>query len=135
MRRRTLLQLLGSLVACLPFPIRLRGQAVHLEPEHEAAIRALAEVVLPSELGAEVRQTVVTGFLAWVRDYRADADMGHGYGFTRLRRTAPGPAARYGPQLQALDQAARGRATHFAELSVAERRPIVEAAIASAKIE
>jgi hypothetical protein len=123
MKRRTLLQLLLSVVAALPARIRLFAQAPALTPGDEARIRALADIVLPGELGAEGKTEVVAGFGRWLRDYREGVDTDHGYGFTRLRRTAASPVRRYAAQLDALD--ARG----------GDRRAAVEAAIAEAKIE
>jgi hypothetical protein len=123
MKRRTLLQLLLALVAAVPAKVRLFAQAPPLAPADEGRLRALADIVLPSELGAEGRARVVGDFLRWLQDYRAGADTGHGYGFTRLRRTAASPAANYTAQLAALDAGA------------GDRRLAIEAAIADAKIE
>jgi hypothetical protein len=135
MKRRTLLQLLGSLAAACPRPGRLLAQASPLGPSDEARIRALADVVLPDELGPGGRDTAVQSFAAWVRDYRANAETDHGYGFTRLRRTGPSPAANYTAQLNALDDEARKRGRSFVDLPRAERIEIVEAALAAAKID
>jgi len=133
MKRRTLLQFLGSLTASLPW--RIYAQPSLLRPADEVRIRALAETVLPSEIGAAGQDAAVKAFLAWVRDYRANADTDHGYGFTRIRRTGASPAAKYGAQLDALDADSRARGRSFADLPVADRRQVVEAAIAAAKIE
>ena len=105
MKRRTLLQLLLSLAAALPARVRLFAQTPPLTADDEARIRAIADVVLPGEIGAEGRTTATAGFFTWLRDYRAGADTDHGYGFTRLRRTPPSPAAKYPAQLDALDAA------------------------------
>jgi hypothetical protein len=132
MKRRTILQVLASFVAALPARVRLYGQAV-LTSTDEARIRAIAEVVLPGEIGGDARARTVAGFLRWLRDYRAGADTDHGYGFTRLRKTPSSPATKYAAQLDALD--ARAGAGGFASLSPDERRAIVEGAIAAAKVE
>lgn len=133
MKRRTLLQLLLSLVAALPARFRLFAQTPSLSAADQSRIRAVADVVLPSEIGAERRVRVVTAFLQWLRDYRAGADMDHGYGFTRVRRTPPSPAAKYPAQLAWLDE--RAGTQGFANLSIEARRVILEEAIARAKIE
>jgi hypothetical protein len=135
MKRRTLLQLLGSLAATLPRPGRLFAQASPLGPSDEARLHAVAEVVLPDEIGAAGRDAAVKSFLGWIRDYRADAETDHGYGFTRLRRTGPSPAANYATQLNALDDEARKRGRSFVDLPVAERQSVIEAAITAAKID
>ncbi len=123
MKRRTLLQLLLSVVAALPARIRLFAQSPVVMPADEARLRALADIVLPGELGAEGKANVVAGFLRWLREHREGVDTDHGYGFTRLRRTTASPARNYAAQLDAL--AARS----------GDRRVAVEEAIAAAKIE
>jgi len=135
MKRRTLLQLLGSLAAALPRPGRLFAQAPPLGPSDEARLRAIAEVVLPDEIGAAGRDAAVKGFLGWVRDYRADAEADHGYGFTRLRRTGASPAANYATQLNAMDDEARKRGKSLVDLALTDRQTVIEAAIAAAKID
>jgi len=135
MKRRTLLQLLGSLAAAVSRPGRLFAQAAPLGPSDEARVRAIAEAVLPDEIGAAGRDAAVKSFLGWVRDYRADAETDHGYGFTRLRRTGPSPAAHYAEQLNALDDEARKRGRSFADLPVADRQTVLETAITAARVE
>ena len=135
MKRRTLLQFLGSLVAALPRPGRLFAQAAPLGPSDEARLRAIAEVVLPDEIGAPGRDAAVKSFLGWIRDYRGDAETDHGYGFTRLRRTGPSPATRYADQLNALDDEARKRGRSFVDLPLADRQSVLEAALTAAKID
>ena len=103
--------------------------------QDEVRLRAVAEVVLPGELSADRRSEIVDEFLRWIRNYREGAEMDHGYGFTRLRRTPASPAVRYPAQLAALDRAARARGAPFERLDVDARRAIVEAGIESAKVE
>ena len=67
--------------------------------EHAEHLLALARVVLPSEVDAAA---TAAKFAAWVRGYRAGAEMDHGYGFTRLRNKPPLAAANYARQLSAL---------------------------------
>jgi hypothetical protein len=98
MRRRTLL----GWLAFLRVP---RAQTATFPGEHEDTLRTLASVVLPAELGAAGIDSVTAGFVAWVRGYRAGAEMDHGYGFTRLRTKGASPAPAYLQQLAAL----RGR--------------------------
>lgn len=122
MERRTLLQLLLGLVAALPAKVRAFAQPSALGQTDEVRLRALADIVLPAEIGADGRARVVDNFLRWLREYRAGADTDHGYGFTRLRRTAPSPASKYPAQLAALDLDG-------------DARGAVEQAILSAKID
>ncbi|MGH9175469.1 MAG: hypothetical protein ACRD1H_13980 [Vicinamibacterales bacterium] len=135
MKRRTLLQLLMSGVAALTSRIGLQAQTTSLSSADADRIRALADVVLPEEIGSDGRTRAVTSFLTWLRDYRADAETDHGYGFPRMRRTPPSPATRYPAQLEALEAAARARGPSFAGTTRDEQRAIVEAAILAAKVE
>jgi hypothetical protein len=128
MERRTLIQLLASGAAWLGFaPASPFAQAHNLSAADESRLRSLAEVVLPGDLG-QARAAVVDDFLRWVRNYREGAEMDHGYGFTRLRRTGPSPAVRYAAQLAALGPA-------FETLDRGARQRLVETAIAAAKID
>lgn len=133
MRRRALLQLLGATIGTARVPLGVRAQSP--TPVDQARIRSIAEAVLPDEIGAAEQDKVVAAFLAWLRDYRAGAETDHGYGVTRLRRLPPSPAARYPTQIEALETAARTRGKSFADLSRDERRAVLEAAIAAAKVE
>jgi len=95
-------------------------------------LSAIAEVVLPGELGAGGRRQALTDFVRWVENYREGAETDHGYGVTRLRRTSASPASGYATQLASLQAAASGR---FPDLPPAERRALVEKAIAAARID
>jgi Gluconate 2-dehydrogenase subunit 3 len=134
MRRRVVLQWMGALVAAVRAPRGVQAQAA-LTPSHEGHLRALADVVLPQEIGTAGHDAVVASFVAWTREYRAGADMDHGYGVTRVRRLPASPAGHYAAQLEALDRDARARGRGFADLARDERRAIVEAAIGAAKVE
>ena len=99
----------------------------------DPVVVALAEVVLPAECD---RRAAIAGFVRWLDNYKEGADTDHGYGNTRIRSTAPSPARNYAAQIAALDAAARtAGAQGFAAASAAQRRTIVEAALASAGIE
>src|SRR5262245_60623609 len=99
----------------------------------DAILIALAEVTLPAEAD---RRAAVAAFVQWIDNYQEGADTDHGYGVTRLRETGPSPAANYFAQLAALDAAARSMdAPSFARAPLDQRRAIVEAAIAGAKVE
>jgi hypothetical protein len=134
-KRRMLLQLLGGAAAWAGFPAPPFAQPVALGTTDEIRLRALAEVVLPRELSDAARAQVVDGFLRWIRNYREGAEMDHGYGFTRLRRTPTSPAARYPAQLAALDRAAQAKGSSFESIDAGGRRAVVSASIDAAKIE
>jgi hypothetical protein len=101
----------------------------------ETRLRALADAVLPTELGARGRAEVVDGFLRWMRNYREGAEMDHGYGFTRLRRTPPSPALRYAAQLADLDRGARERGFPFEQLEPGARQQVIAAALRTKKVD
>jgi hypothetical protein len=135
MNRRTLLQMLAAAGAWAKVQVGLGAQAASLDAADERQLRAIAEVVLPTELGDAGRRAVVDDFTRWARGYREGAEMDHGYGFTRLRQTPASPVGKYPAQLAALDRAARAKGASFDTLDLAGRRQIVEAALASAKID
>lgn len=97
MRRRTLLRFLAAIG-----PLRAWAQTAGFPGDQGDTLRAIAQKVLPSELGPGGREVTVAAFEGWVRDYRPGAEMDHGYGFTRLRSKAPSPASVYLEQLRAL---------------------------------
>ena len=80
-----------------------------------ASLDALAAALLPAELPEAERRAAVDDFERWLRGYRPDAEMDHGYGFTRLRYTAPDPLPQYAVDLESMRVAARDR--HGAELA------------------
>lgn len=94
-------------------------------------VRALADAVLPEEIGADGRERAVARFMTWVREYRPGADGDHGYGHTQPRALPASPALQYGAHLADLDQRAGGR---FAALALADRQRVVREAIAAANV-
>ena len=127
--RRDSLKTLGTAGVAAALPVRVRdAQSVPLSETDPRTLHAIAEVVLPSELGAAGRRGVVDGFVRWLRDYVEGVDTDHGYGFPRIRQTGPSPAKAYPAQVAALGAT-------FAELPLAERRAAIESAIAAARIE
>jgi hypothetical protein len=135
MNRRTLLRLSAVAATWVRLPFLAFAQQAVLTAADEARLRALAEAVLPTEVAAAARVELVDSFLRWIRNYREGAEMDHGYGFTRLRRTPASPANKYPAQLAALDRAARARGSAFETLDLAARRAVVASAIDVAKIE
>lgn len=133
MTRRLWLRLVGVVAATWPLSsLRVFAwtQAQPTSPLNTVTLHAVAEAVLPSALTAEERADAVATFVEWVAGYRANADAGHGYGNTRLRRTGPSPASAYPDQLAALDTAARAEgAASLAAMSVDARRRVIEAAL------
>ncbi len=126
----------GALVA-LPPVARLRAAAQAPSPvapftdDQKAALSAIADVALPVSIGAAGRTAATDRFIAWHLNYKASADMGHGYGASTLRPPSPAPVLpRYAAQFTALDQAAKAQgAMSFASASAVIRRAIVETAL------
>jgi len=83
--------------------------------EDDAILRALAETVLPSELGRDGIGVVANGFQHWIDDYKAGVEEVHGYGTSALSFTRPSPRARWSAQLQELG-------ADFPKRTIAERR-------------
>jgi hypothetical protein len=137
MTRRLLLRWAAVLAATWPVSsLKVlafsRAQATVLTRDHAATLRAVADVVLPSSLTVEERQMAVTLFVEWVANYREGAEVGAGYGVTRLRTTGPAPTAAYPAQLAALEAAARATgAASFGGASLEVRRGAIEAALTS----
>lgn len=82
-------------------------------------LRAVADVVLPSEPGPDAIELAVAGFEAWVAGYRPAAELDHGYGSGDIRYTGPDPAPGWKAQLEAWDLEARQR--HGVAFAVLER--------------
>ena len=138
--RRSVLKVLGATAAVpgVGTPAELLVlQTAETAPLDIAALVAIADIVLPDELGGERRRQVVADFLRWVKDYREGSETDHGYGVTRLRMTGPSPARRYPAQLAALDTAARelDGSARFRDLPLDARRTAIAGALTSAKIE
>jgi hypothetical protein len=135
MKRRSWLQSVAAVLVTRPWTrVRAWTQAPALSEREVATLRAVAEVVLPAAIGVDARQAAVDRFVAWVANYKQNADRGHGYGNSSLSAaTGPSPAARYPGQFAAFDRAAveSGAAT-FAALPLADRRRLVEAALNAA---
>ncbi len=87
-----------------------------------ATLAAVAEVVLPSDLGEEGRARAVARFRAWSDGYRPVAEEVHGYGTGELRYTAADPAPGWAAQLRGLEEESRVRAGKaFGDLPLEDR--------------
>ena len=132
--RRGFLSLAASAMAARSAAAaRAVAPAARVQEEFDAtldrdAIGQIARAVHPQQLPDAARVAEADDFLAWVRGYRADAEMDHGYGFTRLRRTAPHPADAYRADLLRLDAAAREAFDDdFSRVEASAARSLIEA--------
>ena len=137
MNRRTLLKAFGALFVArrAAVPVLARAQAGPFAAAELSTINAIAEVVLPTALTADDRRLAVRAFTSWFANYKAGADMGHGYGSSALRApSGPSPISRYATQFAALDKAASEKgAQTFAALPAAARRELVESVLNGAQ--
>lgn len=135
MQRRTLLQLIGSATAAIPFhEIRLWAQPRELTAEAIAHLHDLAPTVLPASIGADRARAEVDRFVAWTRGYREGVALAHGYGHPRLQKSGASPVPGYLAQLTALDTEARTRGGRFSSLDLETRRALLDASIAKAGV-
>jgi hypothetical protein len=135
MKRRTLLQLIGSIAAVLPLErIRLFAQPRELTPDAIATLHEIAPTVIPASLGGAQIRATADKFVAWTRGYREDVPLAHGYGHPRLRRTAASPVPVYIAQLAALDAAARAKGGRWSALNLETRRALLDGAFARAGV-
>lgn len=140
MKRRTLLQWLGSAAASIPLlraglSAGALAEVDELTPEQVFVLRDVAVTVLPSGLGASGRDQAVDNFLRWIRDYKEGVPLSHGYGSPRLVRSGPAPAAGYAIQIAALQQAARDRGGRFGNLPLETRRALLDEAFTAANVQ
>lgn len=72
-------------------------------------LRALSEVILPTELGEEGRELVTSEFVAWLKGYEPVPELMHSYGSQEIRYGPGDPAPRWASQLAAMDLEAHKR--------------------------
>jgi hypothetical protein len=109
-------------------PAAGRAREVALD---RATLAAVGEVVLPGELGEAGRAGAVDAFVAWIAGYEPVAERMHGYGYADVRYLPPDPAPGWRAQLEGLELLARrSRGAALGALPVAERRALIESALA-----
>ncbi|NNF28135.1 MAG: twin-arginine translocation signal domain-containing protein [Gemmatimonadetes bacterium] len=117
----------AAATGAVPRDSRARPQAA---PD-AALLRALAGVVLPSELGDDGREAAVAAFEDWLELYEPAFEVNHGYGTHEIVYGPADPSPGWQAQLEAMDVEARRRAgTGFSELPLDERRALVERQLA-----
>jgi hypothetical protein len=135
MKRRTLLQLIGTTAAVVPLErVRLFAQPRELSADAIALLHEIAPTALPASLGAARIREVADRFVAWTRGYREGVPLAHGYGHPRLQLTGATPVPGYMAQLAALDADARAKGGRWSTLDLETRRALLDAAFAKAGI-
>lgn len=76
-------------------------------PAH--TLRAVAEAVLPAELGADGRERAVTAFERWSDGLEPVAELAHPYLVPETRYSGPDPRPGWAAQLEGLDKECRAR--------------------------
>ncbi len=105
-------------------------------PLAQDLLHALGESILPSELGAQGINQVVSDFQSWVAGYQPVAELNHGYGTGEIEYTPADPAPGWEAQLQALDlEVKRRHQSSFKELSPEARRELIRKQIAGEKLD
>ncbi len=95
-----------------------------------ALLDAVAEIVLPSELGSKGRDVATGAFVAWADGYDPVAEEMHGYGYSDIRYLPPDPSPTWRSQLTALDLLAKkSRQKPFAQLEPSPRRELLDLAL------
>jgi len=103
------------------------------EPE---TLRALAEAVLPTELGATGAARVALGFQAWIDNYAQHAELVHGYGTSALRFSRATPRPNWAVQLERIGRRTEdGGRRAFAAMSIEERRAVVRDELKNERID
>lgn len=136
--RRRFLGASGAAVAAAVAPVPLR-EAAATTPQPEGAdggrrldlplLRALAEAVLPTEIGDAGVRDALRDFVRWLDGFEPVAELPHPYlSSDEVRYGPPDPAPRWASQLEALDLLAeKSRGAGFADLPVEARRELVAA--------
>src|SRR5215210_2225356 len=143
MKRRRAIQTLATAAAALPL-LRISldahtstealAQVENLRPDHVLVLRDVAATVLPSALGRAGQDAAVENFVRWIRDYKEGVALSHGYGEPRLIKSGATPAAGYGQQVAALQEAAKARGGRFSALPKDVRTELLDAAFKTADV-
>lgn len=136
--RRRFLGASGAAVAAVVAPVPLRETSAATPQPEEAngsrrldlpLLRALAEAVLPTEIGDAGIRDALRDFVRWLDGFEPVAELPHPYlSSDEVRYGPPDPAPRWASQLEALDLLAqKSRGAGFADLPVEARRELVAA--------
>ncbi len=134
---------LGSVAAAIPAAAIATsdskgtpGAGLATGPLNPELLQALGRAVLPSELGTDGIDRVVSKFQRWLKEYQPEAELLHGYGTGEIRYTPDDPGPRWEAQLQALEaESNRKLSIAFADLDADDRRLIVSSQIADDRLE
>jgi hypothetical protein len=107
-------------------PISAAPEMPTQTPLDDALLRALADVVLPAELGDARIAAAVAAFQSWLGGYEPVAERNHGYGTGEISYLPPDPAPGWAAQLRALDlEATKRHGQGFADADREARHALV----------
>ena len=96
-------------------------------PLPAGTLRAVAEAVLPAELGDEGRERAVAAFERWSEGLEPVAELSHPYLVPEIRYSGPDPRPGWAAQLEGLDKECRSRhGVSLAAIDMPERRKMLE---------
>jgi hypothetical protein len=105
------------------------------DARNAALLAALAQTVLPTELGSDVTARIARDFSRWSAGHREGAEVLHPYGSAELSVRGPIPSTEWGRQLLALDaESTRRFGRRFSALDLAKRDELVRASLQGLKI-
>lgn len=123
----------GDLGADDPAPARASGPGAAPVPLPAPTLRAVAEAVLPGELGEEGRERAVTAFERWSHGLEPVAELSHPYLVPETRYSGPDPRPGWAAQLQGLEKECRAHhAIDLADLDLADRRELLARGVGQA---
>ena len=124
LKRSTAALSAAAVSGCVPNNAVPRGDSA--AALHAAVLRAVAEVVLPSDLEDAAREEAVQSFERWAFEYEPVAELNHGYGTSEIRYGPPDPGPGWQAQLEALDiEASRRTGSAFRELDIPQRQELI----------
>ncbi len=95
-------------------------------PLPAGTLRAVAEAMLPAELGDEGRERAVAAFEGWSDGLEPVAELSHPYLVPEIRYSAPDPRPGWAAQLEGLEKECRSRhGVSFAAIDMPERRKML----------
>ncbi|MGQ0765842.1 MAG: hypothetical protein ACT4OZ_09265 [Gemmatimonadota bacterium] len=139
--RRSFTKTIGALAAALGAGAR-RLAAQARSPNEQTPtgldamlVMALAEAVLPSDLGRDGCARVGRDFVRWAISHKQGAELLHPYGSAAISHTTALPLAHWNRQLRELDSAAReATRSSFAALGIPARAGLVRNALGGERI-
>jgi hypothetical protein len=135
-RRRFLKTAAGAAAAAVTAGGAAAGCATETAALDPSTMLALAQAILPEELGSDGIQRAVSGFQTWLAGYQPAAETTHGYGTGNLDYTPAHPGPGWAAQLEALNLEADQRfGSAFAQLSEQRRTEMLRRLIARERVE